>query len=84
MTGPTDDQLGDLARLAGATADHEIDCADVLDRVAAFLKALTERAEMGDNLRQVAQHMTVCPECREELVALIRAEGLDPAAVLVD
>jgi hypothetical protein len=35
-------------------------------------------------LRQVSQHLRVCPECREELLALIRAEGLDHETILED
>ncbi len=79
---PTDEQLSELARLVGATAGQEIDCAEVLDRVATYLKALHDRAALTEYLQQVAQHLKVCPECHEELSALIRAEGLDPDIVL--
>lgn len=79
---PTESQLADLARVVGATAREEIDCAEMLDRVAPYLKALTGGTAEGEHLRQVAQHLKICPECREELLALIKAEGLDPAKVL--
>lgn len=79
---PADEQLADLARLVGATAGEEIDCAEVLNRVAAYLKSLAEHAAVTEHLQQVAQHLKVCPECYEELVALIKAEGLDPQQVL--
>ncbi len=82
MTQPSDEQYEKLARLVGATEDEELDCDRVLDRVGAYLKARSERAEMTDYLQQVAQHMKVCPECREEFIALIKAEGLDPAQIL--
>jgi hypothetical protein len=82
MMRPTDEQLADLVRLLGATADQEIDCEQMLDRAAAYLKLLTERAAPNEYLRQVAQHLQVCPECHEEFVALIKAEGLDPATIL--
>lgn len=84
MAKPTDDQLGDLARIVNATANREIDCAEMLDRVAGYLKARSTGALLNEQLQQVAQHLKVCPECREELVALIRAEGLDPASILED
>lgn len=78
----TDPQLENLARLVGATVDDEIDCAELLSRVAVYLRALESRAELDDGLRQVAQHLRVCPECHEEFLALIRAEGLDPRKIL--
>lgn len=82
VTKPTDAQLADLARLASATAAEEIDCGEMLNRVGVYLKALTERSALTEQLQQVAQHLKVCPECHEELVALIKAEGLDPATLL--
>jgi hypothetical protein len=54
----------------------------MIDRVAAYLHALRERSTTTDHLQQVAQHLKVCPECHEEFVALIKAEGLDPTAIL--
>jgi hypothetical protein len=79
---PTDTQLADLARVVGATTGEEIDCAAMLDRVAPYLKALTERKAQSEHLRQAAQHLKICPECHEEFLALIKAEGLDPSRVL--
>lgn len=79
---PTDKQLVDLARLLGATAEQEIDCDALLERVAAYLKSLRENTLPTKELRAVAQHLSVCPECHEEFVALIRAEGLDPSTLL--
>jgi hypothetical protein len=84
VSKPSDEQLDRLARLVDATEDREIDCAQMLDRVAGYVQALSDRAELTEHLRQVAQHLKVCPECREELRVLIVAEGLDPATVLAD
>jgi hypothetical protein len=30
----------------------------------------------------MAQHLKMCPQCREEFAALIEAEGLDPQKIL--
>ncbi len=81
---PSEEKLVDLARLIQDTEGQEIDCAEFLKRVAAYLAALRERSVLNEPLRQVSQHLRVCPECREELVALIRAEGLDPETILED
>jgi len=82
VTKPTDEQLAALGRILSETTDQEIDCAEVLHRVAPLLKALCDRADLSTHLQQVEQHLRICPECREEFVALIKAEGLDPATVL--
>lgn len=79
---PTDAQLAELAKLLGDTADCEIDCAELLDRVAAYLEALKGRRVLAAPLKQVMQHLKICPECREEFEALIRAEGMDPVQLL--
>ncbi|MCG3132786.1 MAG: hypothetical protein FLDDKLPJ_03652 [Phycisphaerae bacterium] len=79
---PSDKNLTDLARLIQDTECQEIDCAEVLNRVAGYLEAVRARSARSEQLRQVAQHLQVCPECLEEFQALIKAEGLDPKAVL--
>jgi len=81
---PTDEQLTHLTRLLEATEHQEIDCAEMLNRVADYLKTRSERTALTNPLQQVARHLKVCPECHEEFVALIKAEGLDPGEVLED
>lgn len=82
MTEPSDDKLAELARLVDATGDQEICCAEMLDRVAVYLEAVRAHADMTEQLQLVAKHLQICPECYEEFVALIKAEGLDPSAIL--
>jgi len=79
---PTDDKLTDLARIVSNTAATEIDCREMLNRFAAYVQACTQRKEITDALRQVSQHLRICPECVEELAALLRAEGIDPETVM--
>lgn len=81
---PPEDKLSDLARLVRDTEPQEIDCGEMLNRLASFLQALREHSTLTETLRQVSQHLKVCPECREELVALVKAEGLDPASLLAE
>lgn len=82
MTQPSDEQLADLARLIGATENEEIDCAEMLNLAAGYLKAIRMHSATSDQFRQAAQHLAVCPECHEEFRALILAEGLDPNEIL--
>lgn len=78
---PTDRELAALARLVGATAEREIDCEVVLERVADYLAHCAAGEPLCARLRAVAQHFAVCPQCLEEFAALLRAEGLDPRAI---
>lgn len=60
-----------LLQSVAHTADEEIDCDAFLERVGAFLEHQREQGRLSPELRQVAQHVEVCPECREELEALV-------------
>lgn len=79
----TEQQLANLALLVSATSDREIDCAELLDRVATYVRAIGQERASAAPCRQVAQHLQVCPECYEELRALLDAEGLDPQSILI-
>jgi len=70
----TGKQLADLARLVADTADHEIDCDEMLARAAGFLDAIAAGACAPSRaMAEAAQHLRVCPECREEFEALVAA-----------
>ena len=78
MMEPTRDHLAELARLVEATAPEEIDCTQLLDHVAAYLEASSAGADLPPELDAVRQHLEVCPGCRDEFDALVRAfEGDD-------
>ena len=72
---PTRRQLVELARLVASTAPQEIDCDELLDRVAAYLETHDGGLELTGELAAVRQHLEVCPQCREEFDALVRAHG---------
>lgn len=66
-------QLNALLRLVSATEVDEIDCDEFLKRAATLLESLVPGQEPPDELAIVSQHLSVCPECREEFDALVRA-----------
>ena len=68
---PTKKELAKLARMLADTAPSELDCGAVLDRVAPLLERSQEGEPLDDELRQVEQHLRVCPECLEEFEALV-------------
>jgi hypothetical protein len=55
------------------TQTHELSCDDVY----ALLDVFAERVNRGDDAAQlmplVQHHLEMCPDCREELVALLRS-----------
>ena len=73
MMEPDRDQLAELARIIAETAPQEIDCDTVLDRVAAYLETAERGERLPEELRAVAQHLEVCPECKQEFEALLKA-----------
>ena len=68
---PTGEQLRELLRLVAATESREIDCDEFLARVGAYLEGVKATGEPPAELRQVAQHLEICAECREEFDALV-------------
>ncbi len=69
--GLSSDQINQLAQLVANTAVDEIDCDEFLRRVGDLVSALADRRAMTSSLLEAAQHLTVCPECDEELRALL-------------
>lgn len=72
------ERLRDLLRVIQATEPSEINCDEFLARAAPFLEAFRAGQDIPDELRQVAQHLSVCPECKEEFDAALRALESEP------
>ncbi|MDX1578631.1 MAG: hypothetical protein R3266_09100 [Gemmatimonadota bacterium] len=70
-----DRELRELLELVLATAPEEIDCDEFLHRVAAAFEGTGAGSDLPPELDAVSQHLDVCPECREEYDALVRALG---------
>ena len=68
---PTREQLRELLRVVAATEPQEVDCEEFLARVGAYLEGVKPTREPPAELRQVAQHLEICAECREEFDALM-------------
>ena len=62
-----------LAKLTVATRPDEIPCDDWLALVSEYVDLVQEGAEIPDRLKTVRDHVEVCPECAEELEALLEA-----------
>jgi len=69
------ERLQSLVEAVLRTEPEEIDCEGFLERAAELLESLSEEGEVPSELARVSQHLSVCPECREEFEALMRAVG---------
>jgi len=69
-------RLRELLRVIEATEAEELNCDEFLARVAPLLEAVEAETEVPDELRPAVQHLSVCPECKEEFEALLRAHGI--------
>jgi len=72
----------DLLRLLGlldVTEAEEIDCAEFLERVAAFVERMGPDGTPPSGHEDLVQHLKICPECLEECQALLRALREPPA-----
>jgi hypothetical protein len=64
-------KLRELLDVVLATAPEEIDCDEFLARVSTCLEALGPGDEIPGQFDAVAQHLTICGECREEYQTLL-------------
>lgn len=67
------EEIDGLMRLVALTKDDEIDCERCLALVAEFAEEELAGRSIPVALGAVEQHLSVCPECREEYEALLRA-----------
>ena len=65
-------EIEDLLRLVGLTAEAEINCEQCLALVAEFAEQQLAGKSIHEGLRAVEQHLSVCTECRDEYEALRR------------
>ena len=68
---PDSQHFESLTAMIMATKPEEIDCDEWLDRVARYAELVQRGGSIPSDLKLVAQHVTVCPECSEELDALL-------------
>ncbi len=66
----TKQQLVGLINSVDATRDQELNCADCQNFAAEFAERQLVGLPLNEALARVEQHLVICPECREELLAL--------------
>ena len=72
-------QLLNLLHTLERTQDEEWDCDQCLSAVAAYAENELAGKTPTEALAHVEQHLSICPDCREEYRALLRAlQGITP------
>ena len=66
------DEINNLLRLVARTHDVELTCDQCLALVAEFAEQQMAGKSVGESLRAVEQHLSICAECEEEFKALRR------------
>lgn len=61
-----------LLKLVDVTEPQEIDCSELLHRIAAFVEGFDAAGAPPPQYEDVVQHLRVCPECLEEFEVLLR------------
>lgn len=62
-----------LIRLLYATRDDELSCEEVFNCLDEYVDCLEARGDTAGRDQLVEHHLSICPDCRTELVALIHA-----------
>jgi len=68
----THQQIKGLVTVIGNTREHEFNCAECQRNVGEFAERQIAGLPLDEVLARVEQHLTVCPECSEEFLALER------------
>lgn len=66
----TKKQIQELVRQVGATREREMDCTECQSCFGEFAERQLAGLPVDEALALVQQHLTLCPECKEEFEAL--------------
>ncbi len=69
-----DTELKALLRLVDATRGREIDCDELLDRIGGYVEKFSGSVR-PPGFDDIVQHLQQCPECSEEVEALLEVLG---------
>jgi hypothetical protein len=71
---PLDDQsIERLMHLLCETRDDELSCEEVYGRLDEYVDCLMAHRDVGEKQLLFEHHLSICPDCRDELEALVHA-----------
>jgi uncharacterized protein with PIN domain len=66
----TSEQIKELVRAIEQTWEHEFSCRECQSCIAEFAERQLAGLPLDEVLTRVEHHLSLCPECREQFVAL--------------
>jgi len=66
----TPKQIKGIVRRVAETRERELNCSECLNLFGEFAERQLARLPLDEALERVEHHLSLCPECREELLAL--------------
>ena len=63
-------QMEDLVRAIQLTREQELNCSECQNHVSEFAENQLAGLPIDEVLARVEHHLTLCPQCREEFIAL--------------
>ncbi|MEI6084126.1 MAG: hypothetical protein WCS70_07470 [Verrucomicrobiota bacterium] len=64
------EQLAGLVESVVGTQDQELTCTECQQGISEFAERQLASQPLAEALRRVEEHLAICPECTEELLAL--------------
>ena len=68
----TREEVGSIVRMLSLTTDRELNCSECLQHVSEFAECQLANQPVSEVIHSVEQHLALCPECREEYLALMK------------
>jgi len=68
----TPEQVGGIVKMLGLTRDRELDCGECLQNVSEYAERQLAGVPLDEVIARVEHHLTLCPDCREEYLALLK------------
>ncbi len=64
------EQVGSIVTMLRLTTDRELNCSECLQHVGEYAETRLAGKPLDEILAGIEQHLELCPECREEFLAL--------------
>lgn len=68
----THKEVAGILNRIGHTRDHEFNCSECLQHVGEFAERQHAGHPLDDVIASVEHHLAMCPQCREEYLALMK------------
>jgi uncharacterized protein with PIN domain len=68
----TSEQVGAIVKMLGLTCERELNCDECQRQVSEYAETQIAGRSRDEVIASVEQHLALCPDCREEYLALMK------------